>query len=200
VRNLRFRDTTFDFEIEREPDVVEASLTVTEAGRSLPLAVELTLPIGAEPVDASMRASLQSADRPESPMPGSRSRERGTRLTWFPRTEDGADSIRVEHTPGIEIRPLHEPLRLGDTSSRLRIIDVWLDGSSYTARLEGRAGRAYRVEMNMPFELESLTGAREVSRQDGKILLEIVFPTTADDWGTIDVVAELGGRPAAVIR
>jgi len=194
LRNLRFQDAKFDLEIKRGATALEATVRAIEANAPLPLSVELTLPVGAEPVDAAMRDLLQTTERSSLTVPGASPRRRGATIAWFPRVQTGTDSIRIEHSAGIDIRPLHEPLRLGDTSTRLRVIDAWLDQGTYTARLEGRAGRTYRLEIDMPFELASLTNAREISRDGDRLQLEVSFPAGAADWGTLDVVARLGTR------
>ena len=46
----------------------------------------------------------------------------------------------------------------------------------------------------MPFEIESLANAREVSRDLGKLVLEVSFPDSADEWGSLDVEVRLGTR------
>jgi len=194
VRNLRFQGATFDFDLERNATVIEASVRVVEADESLPLAVELALPAGAEPVDPEMRALLQTTASLSPGMPGPPPRDRGSSITWFPLVRTGIDAIRIEHSPGIEIRPLHEPLSAGDVSRRLRVVDAWLDGQTYTARLEGRSGRAYRLELAMPFEIESLANAREISRDGAKLVLEVSFPDSPDEWGSLDVRVRLGPR------
>ncbi len=194
LRNLRFQGTKFDFELERNATATEATVRVTKAAAPLPLTVELALPAGAEPVDPSLREMLQTTDRLSSAAPGLPSRDRGARIAWFPRVQTGTDSIRIEHRPGIEIRLLHDRLSVGDTSTRLRIIDAWIDGTTYTARLEGRTGRSYRLQLDMPFELASLAGAREISRDGSELRLEVSFPAAAAEWGTVDVQLRLGPR------
>ncbi len=200
LRNLRFRDTVFDFDIERDAGVIEASVRLHGNAPPLPLSVELTLPIGSDPIDSSGQVR-RAPEREGFTTNGSTSRRRGTTVRWVPRTDDGDAAIRIEHTPGIEIRPLHEPLRLGDASKRLRVIDAWMpDDTTYTVRLEGRSGAVYRFELDMPFELESLSAARQISRDGNTLLAEITFPASPSGWETLDVVARLGERAAGTPR
>ena len=76
--------------------------------------------------------------------------------------------------------PEQAPLALGDAPQRLRIIDTRVEGGVYTARLQGRRGRTYRVRLDVPFAVTSIEGGREVGR-DGRVrTIEIVVPDGAD--------------------
>jgi len=46
----------------------------------------------------------------------------------------------------------------------------------------------------MPFDLASLTNAREISRDGGRLLVEVSFPAGTAEWGRLDMVARLGAR------
>ena len=96
--------------------------------------------------------------------PGSRQLTRD--LLWRPMTPGGSlsrglhvrrfesvaarSAFALRATPGVQVVPLHAPLELGDMSSRLRVIDATLDGSTYTLRVEGRRGRSYHVRLLGP--------------------------------------------------
>ncbi|MGD8816486.1 MAG: hypothetical protein PVJ51_04820 [Acidobacteriota bacterium] len=184
VHNLRFRDTRFDLDIERNDTSITATVRAAHAG-PLPLTVDLTLPVGARPTGPEIE-SLITAGADTTP------RQRGVRVTWSPQPQNGSDTVRIDHDGGIAIRPLHEPLRLGDTPRRLRVIDTWIDGDAYTARLEGRAGRTYRVELETPLEPVSVSNATELARDGDKLLLEVSFPPGDGDWVTLDLVVHRG--------
>lgn len=98
LRNLRFQGTRFNFEIERTATAMEVSVHVAEAADPLALTVELALPAGAEPVDPSVRALLETTANLSPEAPGTPPRDRGARIAWFPRVQTGTDSIRIEST------------------------------------------------------------------------------------------------------
>ncbi len=160
LRRLRWRDAIFDLTYARDARGVEA--TVAHTGSPRPVVVKLALPPGAEP-------------------------ERGVRELRF----DGAmksETKRVNVRPGIEIAPVHEPLRVGDVSQRLRVISTSLTGNRYVARLEGRRGRTYTVRATVPMAVESVTGG-QVTRRAGATLEIAVTPQGgAGEWSSQDLV------------
>ncbi len=94
---------------------------------------------------------------------------------WRTRSGGEAQTFSVRYRGGIEISPIHEPLRAGERSSRLRILDERIDGSTYVARLEGRRGKSYRLRL---FEAEP----REI---------EVVIPDGAGEWGFRELRVEM---------
>jgi hypothetical protein len=200
VHNLRYRDTRFDLDIERGETSIAASVRVDDAAEPPPLAIELTLPVGARPTRPVIESLAQATEATTPGRPGASSRRRGVQINWFPRSDDGSDTLRIEHDGGIEIRPLHEPLRRGDVAQRLRVIDAWIDGDTYTARLEGRGGGTYRVELDTPLQLEAIANARRIGRDGDKLLLEVSFPQDDNDWVTLDVTAHLAAGRADADR
>jgi hypothetical protein len=103
--------------------------------------------------------------------------------------------------------PLHAPLELGDVSSRLRVIDATLSGSTYTLRVEGRRGRSYRLRLLGP-AVGAVDGAVLLEppagspARAGGALLRIDMPPadpaaagavlTRSDWATAAVTVQLG--------
>ena len=226
LRNLRWQGTRFDvsFERERQPDpnaldsraspagpsassvsIASASpetLTVTVSsqtpGESLPLSIGIRLPPGAEPLDDAIRDLLESRESLGSEIPGEDRRVRGLEIHWFVKDGAAGNGLTVTYRPGIELRPVHEPLRLGDRSQRMRVIDAWLEDGVYTARLEGLAARTYQLDLDFPFEIEALEGAREVGGDGIRRRLEVTFPAGAgeddEEWTAVDLVVTLGAR------
>jgi glycogen debranching enzyme len=185
VKNLRWRQAAFDFALERTPD--ETVVHVRPRFGTVPLSLELTLPPGAEPISSTDLRRFVRVDGDNA---------RGVRLRLdadFAR----AETLRLRHRPGIEIAPVNEPLRLGDESRRTRIIDARLDGDAYTVRLQGRSGRAYRLTLNLPFAIRSLTGAREVSRDGSTRTLDVSFPPSDTEWLEVMLQVRLGPREAS---
>jgi len=181
------------------------SLTVTVSSpapaASLPLSIGIRLPPGAEPLDESVRDLLAVQESLGPEIPGEDRRVRSIEVPWLVRDGAGGEGITVTYRPGIELKPVHGPLRLGDRSTRMRVIDAWLDepgGSVYSARLEGLAGKSYQLELDIPFEIESLEGAREIDRDGITHRLEVTFPAAADEaageWQSLDLVVTLGSR------
>jgi hypothetical protein len=224
LRDLRWRGTRFDVSFVRErgqvglqtaaPEAVASAssaaagteaLTVSVSSRTpgagLPLSIGIRLPPGAEPVDDAIRSLLEARASLGPDIPGEDHRVRGLEIPWFVREGPAGDSFTVAYQPGIELRPLHEPLRLGDRSARMRVIDAWLDergGSIYTARLEGLAGRTYTLDLDIPFEIKSLEGAREVGSDGNHRFLEATFPAgtgeSEEEWSILDLVVTMGDR------
>jgi glycogen debranching enzyme len=182
VKNLRWRDALFDFSVERTRETT----TVSAGPRSgtAALSIEITLPPGAELVPSRATSRFVRVDGDAT---------RGVRLRLdadFSR----AETIQLRHRPGIEMAPVNEPLQLGDEPRRLRIIDARLEGDTYIARLQGRSGRTYRLKADVPFAIQSLDGARELSRQGSVRLLEVSFPLSDRDWNDRTIRARLGPR------
>jgi len=95
----------------------------------------------------------------------------GSRATF--RLEPGPvpRKMEIRYRGGVEIVPLREPLRSGERSQRLRILDDRLDGNTYVARLEGRRGKTYRLRV--------LDGEpREI---------EVAIPDGPGEWGALEM-------------
>jgi hypothetical protein len=94
---------------------------------------------------------------------------------------------RVRVRPGIEIAPVHAPLAIGDTSQRLRVIATAFDRGTYTARLQGRQGRTYRVRLSIPFQIASMAGGTVIGTKDAWTELDVAFPPSDTDWVNLDL-------------
>jgi hypothetical protein len=152
IRNLRWHGVTADVSITRNASGL--SVEVSPRGGALPLELHAILPPGSRPLTRDLLW------RPASP-PADRSR--GLHLV---RTETvtAPSAFTLRATPGVRVVPLHAPLELGDLSSRLRVIDAALDGSTYSLRVEGRRGRSYHVRLLGP-PLASVQGATRVPQE-----------------------------------
>jgi glycogen debranching enzyme len=182
VKNLRWQQATFDFSMER--DAQGMTVRVMPRNGSVALDLELTLPPGAEPMPSKGPRRVAVA-------PGDQAR--GVRLTLggdFATTE----TLQIRYRPGIQIAPVNEPLQVGDESQRLRIIDARFEGRTYTARLQGISGRTYRVRLDVPFEVASLEGAREVRHEGTVRELEMIFPGSPVPWADATLVVTVGKR------
>ncbi|MFO7694370.1 MAG: GH116 family glycosyl hydrolase [Vicinamibacterales bacterium] len=138
VRNLRWQGMTADVSIVRNGGGV--SVEISPRGGTLPVELHAILPPGARQLTRDLLW------RPVTP---GASLSRGLRLRRFESV--AAPSVfALRATPGVRAVPLHAPLELGDMSSRLRVIDATMDGSTYTLRVEGRRGRSYQVRLLGP--------------------------------------------------
>ena len=81
---------------------------------------------------------------------------------------DGAPvRVTVRHTPGWRLAVPADPIERGERSSSLKIVDARLAGGALALRLEGRAGRRYRLEVHRP---------------DGRVTMEtVVVPEGTGD-------------------
>lgn len=159
LRRLRWRDAIFDLTYSRDALGVEASVVHAAAPRAV--VVKLALPPGGEA-------------------------ERGVRELRF----DGAlasETKRAAARRGFEIMPIHEPLRIGDPSQRLRVISTSFDGTRYTARLEGRRGRTYRVRVLTAEPVESVSGGTITSRDGTSVDLTVTIPAGPGDWAPLSL-------------
>jgi hypothetical protein len=145
VENLR-HGGVYDLDWSRRragKETVETLKLAPREGNALPeLVVERRLPLGAK---------LLGGGSP----------------SFRPKPGPQAQILSLRYRGGIEVVPLHEPLRSGERSSRLRILDERLEGGTYVARLEGRRGRTYRLRV--------LDGAPRV--------LEVSIPEGSGEWG-----------------
>jgi glycogen debranching enzyme len=164
VRRLRWRDAILDVDYSRSARGLD--VTVTQTGHVRPLVVRLALPPGAEA-------------------------ERGISTLRFERT---TQTQHVVVRPGIELWPIHQPLRTGDQSQRLRIIHTSFDGHRYVGRLEGRSGRSYAIRAAVPFEIESIDGARIEKRSGTALDLQVAFEIGAHEWIAKDLIIRVGTR------
>jgi glycogen debranching enzyme len=158
LRRLRWRDAIFDVSLTR--DARGLQVTVANSGRPRPLVVKLALPPGAE---------IEGAQR---------------ELRF---TGGSSDTRRVRIRPGFEIAPVHPPLTVGDASQRLRVVSTSIDGAHYVARLQGRAGRTYRVRVSTPFQLDSIEGGTLVGRSGRWSEVDVTFDRSERDWVTKEV-------------
>jgi hypothetical protein len=155
VENLR-HGGVYDLDWNRRRsgnETIETLKLTPRAGSALPeLVVERKLPLGAKLLG------------------GSRISKNGL-VSWSPKPGSEAQTMEIRYRGGIEIVPLHEPLRSGERSSRLRILDDRLEGTTYVVRLEGRRGRSYRLRV--------LDGdPREI---------EVSIPEGPGEWGALEL-------------
>jgi glycogen debranching enzyme len=214
IHNLRWRGVTADVNVTRDESGLSISIaprvrwtstgdTLTPDARSLPIEIRASLPPGTSLAKGAVGAGAWHAEAPAS------GPNRGPRLWRF------SDVLKpvlfdIPYAPGIEVAPVQDPLQLGDLSSRLRIIDAWLDGTTYTLKVEGRRGRSYQVRMLMPYRM-TIDGARVVQNLGARppavspIRLVAIDMPPADpaasgavhkrsDWATATVTVHLGER------
>lgn len=166
LRRLRWRDAVFDLTYARDARGIDVS--VVHAGTPRPIVVKLALAPGAEIARGARDVRFDGAARSET--------------------------TRVSVRPGIEISPLHEPMRVGDPSHRLRVISTSFDGRRYVAHLEGRRGRTYPVRLIVPFVIESIEGGAITKRDGATVDVSVSIPQQGNDWDARDLVIVIGRR------
>jgi hypothetical protein len=110
------------------------------------------------------------------------------------------ETKRVAVRPGIEIAPVHEPLRVGDPSRRLRVISTRMDEDRYVARLVGLAGRTYRIRAFVPFATKAVAGADVLSRGQDTLELAVTFAGEGGTWTAKDLVITVGSPTPSAPR
>jgi glycogen debranching enzyme len=164
LRNLRWRGASADIEIRRHADRVAVSMTPRKG--SMRVDVTVTPPPGAELLSTSATVSLSTA----------------------------APSGEVRLRPGIELTADQKPLVIGDESQRLRVVETRVDGGVFTARLQGRRGRTYRLSLDAPFEVQAIEGGKELPR-DGRVRrIEVIVPPGDTEWVDTALTVKLGRR------
>lgn len=148
VRNLRWHASTVDVDVTRD----EFGISVSAAPRwgTVPLEIQATMAPGATPQKSRTTRGWKPLGPQDAP--------RGPRMWRFDEIFK-SEKFSLESLPGIEVVPVQSPLQLGDVSSRLRIIDAWMEGKTYKLKVEGRRGRSYQLRMFAPFRL-TVDGAR----------------------------------------
>ncbi len=162
LHRLRWRDAVFDVSLARDP--YRMAVTVASTGRPQPLKVLIVRSPGAE-------------------IEGNRSE-----LTF----DGGSETKSLRIKPGVEIETLNEPLRLGASSGRLRILETGIANGRYTARLQGLSDRAYIVRVKVPFEVTDVAGGEIVTRAGDQLDIRVTFEGSG--WSDKNVVLSLGRR------
>jgi hypothetical protein len=179
IRNLRWHGVTADVAITRDGGGL--SVAVSPRGGTLPVELHAILPPGSRQLARDTRWQPVSAGAGAA---------RGLHLV---RLEDvtAPSTYALRATPGVRVVPLHAPLELGDVSSRLRVIDATLEGSTYTLRVEGRRGRSYQVRLLGPGVLSVqgatllATPAGAAARPEGDLLRIDMPPADAAATGAV---------------
>ena len=169
VKNLRWRGARGDLEIRRDAEGTVTFQMSDRAGSCLPAVVDPPIPPGADTLNVWGSIDACEAGRPQG-RPGA--------------------SVNA----GITLIPEQAPLRLGDASQRLRIIEASVDGAFYTARLEGLRRRTYRVRLDVPFTVLSIEGGRETGH-DGRVrTIDITVPDGPSEWVDCTLIVRIGAR------
>jgi hypothetical protein len=187
LKNVRWRDARLDVGLKRDGRQLAIGIT-PRAGRP-DLVLDVTLPPGTEQAGALPKPAGGAARREITVQADAR----GTHVRVSGRF-DKAETLTVNYLPGIQLTVPHEPLRVGDVSQRLRVIDARLDGRVYTLRLQGRRERVYPVHLTVPFQVMSIDGAREVKAEGPRRVLDVALPAGPGDWAETTVTMTLGPR------
>jgi hypothetical protein len=115
------------------------------------------------------------------------------------------ETFVAHYRAGVTLVPLQDALQPGDTSRRLRIIDVRFAGTVLTARVQGLAGRRYTIGLRTPLELAGVearpaaagaaaAAVRELPGDARQRTVEVTFPAGAGQWTEATIVARFKRR------
>ncbi len=164
IRNLRWRGVTADVAITR--DERSYAIAVNPKGGTLPL--ELRVRFSPETLvdrDARGRPTSVASSWTRAAAPGPLGR--GPEVWRFVQVTAPFNAV-LPVSPGVEFVPVHRPLASGDASTRLRVIDAWMDGATYKVKVEGRRGQAYFARVRTPYRVVAISGAQAALTVDGK--------------------------------
>jgi len=169
VRGLRWRQHRVNVHFDVRPDNVRIDVEATPG--PLPIVVNFRLPPGADP------GSVRVAGRVTG------------RISW-------EQAIR---RPGLSLIPEHLPLVAGERSSRLRIIEVRGDGDQAIARIAGRAGKNYQLDVEPAQTPASVRANGAIVRVEpatagARTRLRLTFPPGDDGWREAQVTFVRTGR------
>jgi hypothetical protein len=163
VRNLRWRGHRVSMRLDREADSARIRVDITPG--PIDLIVEWPLPPGASPGAVSMSGSFRGRHAVQETL----------------------------KRPGVSFAVRRPPLAAGETSDRLRVLDVRLDGERVVARVAGRRGREYLVDVHgARRETVAATGARLTIRSgpgSGTTTIALRVDDGAEPWGEAQVTA-----------
>jgi glycogen debranching enzyme len=164
LKNVRWQQAVFDVDLERKADSI--SVRVAPRQGVAQVVVELPLPAGAELLPAAKSPFARMDDVPAA------------RGTWVKASLAVArpETFAVRYRGGVAVAPLHDPLRVGDESHRLRVIDTRFESGSYTMRVQGLRGRSYTLLLDAQAPVAAIDGAREMANQEGQRVLQVTFP------------------------
>jgi glycogen debranching enzyme len=185
VENLRYRGGLFDMDWKRDRSSARETretlrLEPRGSGASLPaLDVAIHLPPGAELLGRTK--ALRARPTPTG----------DSLLSWTPPPGGGPRTLEIRYRGGVFLEPVHEPLRTGDRSSRLRVLEERVEGRSYVVRLEGLRGRRYRVRLDTPSTIVRMENGSDRQRDGRAHDVEVVIPDGEGDWGQLTLKVDL---------
>jgi hypothetical protein len=94
--------------------------------------------------------------------------------------------------PRFEYQPLHAPLRAGQTSTRLRILEVRREAGVDRVRYEARAGLEYSIAAIGAARIVTADGAAVISHEPGRAVLRVSPPAGARPWVRSEFTVRVG--------
>ena len=165
VRNLRWRGHRVSLRLDREPAHLRLRVDVDPG--PLDVVVEWRLPVGAAPEGVRLRGSIA-----------------GQRVTQ-----------QALSRPGVSFAVRRAPLVAGERSSRLRVIEVTPEGLRVVARVVGRRGMEYLIDVHgARAGSVSATGAvlRPVPQSGSDAqTVALRIDDGAGEWGEARIVAPM---------
>jgi len=106
--------------------------------------------------------------------------------TGRPKLEPDGPVVEMPTGADFRVRPVTSPLREGDSSSRLRVLETTRSEDTVTVRLEGRTGEGYGLIVDSIRPVESVSLGRLV---DG--MIELTLPDGPTPWTRVELVVRL---------
>lgn len=143
--------------------------------------------------------TLQAVMRNGTPVEVSGERTRGRLAAPVPVTVQDEATVTFQHTGGVGMVPVTPTPSPGDRSQGYRVISTSLDGSTYTASLEGRAGTSHTFQIRLfDQSIASVEGAEVVSTSEtGVTDLRVAFDAAADRYADATVTIQLTSDTAS---
>jgi hypothetical protein len=189
ARNLTVGDTRVRMTMERS-----ATTTRYHLARQDGPAVEINLaPFFPE------GTTLRGATRNGTPVEVTDERARGRLATPVSVTVQDEATVTFQHTGGVGMVPVTPAPSPGDRSQGYRVVSSSLDGSTYTASLEGRAGTSHTFQIRLfDQSIASVEGAEVVSTSEPGITdLRVAFDAADGRYTDATVTVQLTSDPAS---
>lgn len=189
AQNLTVGDTKVRMTMSRSETTTRYHLARQEGS-----AVEINL-APFFPAGMTLEAVTRNGERVE----GSDDRTRGRLAAPVSVTVQDEATVAFRHTGGVGMVPITPAPVPGDRSQGYRVVSTSLDGTTYTASLEGRAGTDHTFQIRtFDQSIVSIEGAEVVSSSEsGLSTFRVSFNETTDRYTDATVTVKLASSPAS---
>jgi hypothetical protein len=189
ARNLTVGDTKIQMTMERSETATQYHLTRQEGP---PVEVNLTpfFPKG---------TILQAVTQNGTSVEVSDGRTRGRLAKPVPVAVQNDATVTFQHTGGVGMVPVTPDPSPGDRSQGYRVVSTSLDGSTYTASLEGQAGTTHTFQVRLFDQSIAAAEGAEVlfTSKQGVTDLRVSFDAATSRYADATVTLQLTSPPAS---